>query len=39
LDQVGVVTRNAAYTLRWLMLRKIGEYPSTQAMPIFCGRE
>lgn len=26
LDQVGVVARNGAYTLRWLMLRMIGEY-------------
>ena len=26
LDKVGVVARNGAYTLRWLMLRMIGEY-------------
>ena len=26
LDPVGVVGRNGAYTLRWLMLRMIGEY-------------
>lgn len=26
LDQVGVVARNGAYSLRWLMLRMIGEY-------------
>jgi len=26
LDQVGVVPRDGAYTLRWLMLRMIGEY-------------
>lgn len=26
LDQIGVLARNGAYTLRWLMLRMIGEY-------------
>ena len=24
--KIGVVARNGAYTLRWLMLRMIGEY-------------